>query len=85
MLCLTTYSLLLFYKLNSILYIFIYNLYSVLFNKSYIVKFTSFKICLIFLYNFNFHYVSAMLYNIILMSVSLLWEDLYLIKKLQLT
>ncbi len=26
-----------------------------------------------------------MLYNIILMSVSLLWEDLYLVKKLQLT
>ena len=26
-----------------------------------------------------------MLYNIILMSVSLLWEDLYLIKELQLT
>ncbi len=25
-----------------------------------------------------------MLYNIILMSVSLLWEDLYLVKKLQL-
>jgi len=83
--CLTTHSLLSFYKLNSISYIFIYNSYSVLFNKSCVVRFTSFRICLIFLCNFDFHYSSVILYNIILMSVSLLWEDLYLVKKLQLT
>ncbi len=82
--CLTAHSLLLFYELNSILYIFIYNSYFVLFNKSCVVKFTSFKVCLIFLCNFSFCCDSVMLYNIILMSVSLLWEDLYLIKKLQL-
>ena len=80
--CLTTHFLLLFHKLNFILYIFIYNSYSVLFNKSYIIRFTSFKIYLIFFYNFNFYYIFIMLYNIILISVSLLWEDLYLIKKL---
>jgi len=68
----------------SISYIFICNSYSVLFNKSCIVRFTSFKVYLIFFCNFDFHYDSVMLYNIILMSVSLLWEDLYLIKKLQL-
>ncbi len=79
------YFLLSFHELNSVLYIFIYNLYSILFNESCVVKFTSFKICLIFLYDFNFYYDSVMLYNIILMLVSLLWEDLYLIKKLQLT
>jgi len=72
MLCLTVCSLFSFYELNFILYIFIYNLYSVLFNESYIVKFTSFRICLIFLYNFDFHHNFIMLYNIILMSVSLL-------------
>ncbi len=81
---LTACSLLSFHKLNSVLYIFICNSYSVLFNEFYIVKFTSFKIYLIFLYNFDFHHSSIMLYNIILMSVSLLWEDLYLVKKLQL-
>ncbi len=83
--CLITYSLLSFYKLNSISYIFICNSYSVFFNKSYIIKFTSSRICLIFLCNFNFYYNFIILYNIILMSISLLWEDLYLIKKLQLT
>jgi len=83
--CLTIYSLLSFHKLNSVLYIFIYNSYSVLFNEFYVVKFTSFKVYLIFLCDFDFHYDSVILYNIILMSVSLLWEDLYLIKKLQLT
>ncbi len=83
--CLTTYSLLSFHELNSVLYIFIYNLYSVLFNESCVVRFTSFRICLIFFHNFDFYHNSVMLYNIILMSVSLLWEDLYLIKKLQLT
>ncbi len=66
------YFLLSFHELNSVLYIFIYNLYSILFNESCVVKFTSFKICLIFLYNFNFYYDSVMLYNIILMLVSLL-------------
>jgi len=69
---LTTHSLLLFHKLNSILYIFIYNSYSVLSDESCVVRFTSFRICLIFLYNFDFHCDSVMLYNIILMSVSLL-------------
>ncbi len=82
---LTAHSLLSFHKLNSILYIFICNSYSVLFNESYIVKFTSFKVCLIFFCNFNFYCDSVMLYNIILISVSLLWEDLYLVKELQLT
>ncbi len=82
---LTAYFLLSFHELNSILYIFICNSYSVLFNKSYIVRFTSFKVCLIFLCNFDFYCDSVMLYNIILMSVSLLWEDLYLVKELQLT
>jgi len=70
--CLTAHSLLLFHELNSVLYIFIYNLYSVLFDKSYIVKFTSSKIYLIFLCDFDFYYKSVMLYNIILMSISLL-------------
>ncbi len=84
MLCLTAHSLLLFYELNSILYIFIFNSYSVLSDKSYVIKFTNFKVYLIFLYDFNFCCDSVMLYNIILMSVSLLWEDLYLVKKLQL-
>ncbi len=83
--CLTAHSLLSFHKLNSISYIFIYNSYSVLFNESCVVRSTSFRICLIFLYDFNFHHDSIMLYNIILMSVSLLWEDLYLVKELQLT
>ncbi len=83
--CLTICSLLSFHELNSVSYIFIYNSYSVLFNESCIVRFTSFRICLIFLCNFDFHCDSVMLYNIILMSVSLLWEDLYLVKKLQLT
>ncbi len=72
MLYLVIYFLLLFYKLNSVLYIFIYNSYSVLFNESYVVRFTNFKIYLIFFYNFNFHYISIMLYNIILMLISLL-------------
>ena len=83
--CLTVCSLLSFSELNSVSYIFICNLYSVLFNESYVVKFTSFRICLIFLCDFNFCCNSIILYNIILMSVSLLWEDLYLVKKLQLT
>jgi len=83
--CLTAHSLLSFHELNSVSYIFIYNSYSVLFNESCVVRFTSFRIYLIFLCNFNFHHNSVILYNIILMSVSLLWEDLYLIKKLQLT
>jgi len=74
---LTTYSLLSFHKLNSVSYIFICNSYSVLFNEFCVVRFTSFRICLIFLCNFDFHYNSIILYNIILMSVSLLWEDLY--------
>ncbi len=83
--CLTAYSLLSFHELNSASYIFIYNSYSVLFDESCVVKFTSSRTCLIFLYDFDFHHNSVMLYNIILMSVSLLWEDLYLVKELQLT
>ncbi len=82
---LTAHSLLSFHKLNFILYIFICNSYSVLFNKSCIIRFTSSRVCLIFLCNFDFYYDSVMLYNIILMLISLLWEDLYLVKKLQLT
>jgi len=70
--CLTICSLFSFYELNSVSYIFICNLYSVLFNKSCIIRFTSFKVCLIFLCDFNFCCDSIMLYNIILMSVSLL-------------
>jgi len=71
-LCLAACSLLSFHELNSVSYIFIYNSYSVLFNESCVVRFTSFRICLIFLCDFDFHHDSVMLYNIILMSVSLL-------------